>query len=280
MTGWNHAGHDIMGLETAVLGGASVGIFGAGHLGRAIADALLQAGLPRTQLLLCHSGSEATGVALAQSGLADLVVPAQALLDQAKMVLYLVRPQVADAIGGLALRRDALLVSFLAGTALARIPAAAARRVRVMVSDPDTLAKRNGIAALYPANVEVQTLLEALGLRVVLLPSEASFHAFTAMGPCLPIAAAWCLGMGKPIDRDALLALGRRYGFADYPQIVDWALAVCPKGLSHAELAIYAAHAATPGGVTEAVLNGLRDGEDLPSALERGIRRCEELARV
>ena len=269
-----------MGLDAAFMDGASVGIFGAGHLGRAIAEALLRVGLPRAQLLLCHSGSAATSAALAQAGLADLVVPVQALLERANIVFYLVRPQAADAIAGLAMRRDALLVSFLAGTGLARIPAGAEQRVRVMVSDPDTLAKKNGIAALYPVNTTVRALLEALRLRVALLPSEDGFHAFTAMGPCLPIAAAWCLGMDRPIDRDALLALGRRYGFADYPQIVEWALAVCPKGLSRAELDSYVAHAATPGGVTEAVLNGLRDGEDLPSALERGIRRCEELARV
>jgi len=191
------------------LGGAAVGIFGAGHLGRAIAVALLEAELPREQLILCHSGSATTAEALDAAGLSDRDVTAARLLDAAKLVLYLVRPQAADAIAGLTMRPDALLVSFLAGTGLARIPAAVPQsgRVRVMVSDPDTLAKHNGIAAMFPENAVVQALLQELGLRVSLLPSEDRFHAYTAIGPCLPMAAAWCLGHDKPIDRDGLLAL-------------------------------------------------------------------------
>jgi pyrroline-5-carboxylate reductase len=263
------------------LDGAAVGVFGAGHLGRAVALALLKAKLPLEQLVLCHSGSAATRAAVAALGLADRVVTPARLLDEAKIVLYLVRPQAADAIAGLPMRPGALLVSFLAGTGLARIPAAVpqAARVRVMVSDPDTLAKENGIAAMFPENATVQAMLQALGLSVLVLPSEDRFHAFTAMGPCLPMAAAWCLGHDQPIDHDGLLALGERYGFSDYPEMIAWALEICPKGLAREDLNEYLRHAATPGGVTEAVINGLRDGDDIAAALERGIRRCEDLAK-
>lgn len=272
-----------MSFETALefLDGSAVGVFGAGHLGRALAGALLNAELPRAQLVLCHSGSATTTEALDAAGLSDRDVTAAQLLNAAKLVLYLVRPQAVDAIAGLPMRPDALLVSFLAGTGLARIPAAVPpeKRVRVMVSDPDTLAKQNGIAALFPESAVVQALLQALGLSVLVLPSEDRFHAFTAIGPCLPMAVAWCLGNDQPIDRDSLLALGARYGFADYPEIIAWALEVCPKDLPRQDLNAYLARAATPGGVTEAVINGLRTGDDIVTALERGIRRSEELAK-
>lgn len=257
---------------------APLGIFGAGHLGRAIALALLDAGWPREALMLCHSGSASTEAALGAAGLSGCVVSPERLAAEAKLVFYLVRPQNADAIRGLTMRSDALLVSFLAGTGLGRIPVAAPR-LRAMISDPDTLAKKNGIAALYPAHDAMEALLKTLGLRVLLLASEHSFAAFTALGPCLPMAAAWCLGHGVPIDRASLHALGLEQDLSGYPDIVDWALDVCPKDLSPAALAAYLAHAATPGGVTEAVINGLKAGDGIAAALLRGVRRCEELAR-
>ena len=261
------------------IGTAPLGIFGAGHLGRAIALALLEAGWPRAQLLVCHSGSPATAAALTEAGLGDCVVSPERLAAEAKLVFYVVRPQSVDAISGLTMRSDALLVSFLAGVELAHIPAAATARLRAMISDPATLAKKNGIAALYPHNEPVERLLQALGLHVSLLPAEESSAAFTALGTCLPMAAAWCFGHKVGIDRASLYAAGRRHDLAGYPDIVDWALEICPQGVSRAELDTYLTHAATPGGITEAVLKGLAEGEGIAAALERGITRCEELAR-
>jgi pyrroline-5-carboxylate reductase len=261
------------------VGPAPLGIFGAGHLGRAIASALLAAGWPRAQLLVCHSGSPATAAALEADGLADRCVSPERLAAEAKLVFYVVRPQSVGAIRGLTMRPDALLVSFLAGVELSHIPAAASARLRAMISDPATLAKNNGIAALYPANRPVEDLLKTLGMRVSLLPAEESSAAFTALGTCLPMAAAWCFGHGAPIDHASLYAAGRRHDLSGYPDIVEWALAICPQGVSRAELDRYLTHAATPGGITEAVLNGLAAGDGIAAALERGITRCEELAR-
>jgi pyrroline-5-carboxylate reductase len=270
-----------MGLKAALdfLDGAPLGVFGAGHLGRAIASALLAAGWPREQLLVCHSGSARGAAAIAAAGLADITTMPAHLAAAAKLVFYTVRPQSVDAIAGLAMRPDALLVSFLAGIDLARIPAAAPARLRAMMSDPETLAKQNGIAALYPRHEPVEQLLKALGLRVTLLPLEQSTAAYTALATCLPMAAAWCFGNERPIDRAALYAAGRRYDLAGYPDIVEWALAVCPQGVSRTALDTYLTHAATPGGITEAVLNGLKAGDDIATALERGVVRCAELAR-
>jgi pyrroline-5-carboxylate reductase len=268
-----------MSFQPALDFGAPLGLFGAGHLGRALARALLDAGWPREQLLICHGGSANTVAALEAAGLGDRVVSAPLLAERAKLVFYLVRPQSVDVIAGLAMRPDALLVSFLAGIDMQRIPVGATARLRAMMSDPASLAKRNGIAALYPKNEMVEQLLRALGLRVTLLGTEADTAAFTALGTCLPMAAAWCLGYDRPIDRAALDAAGRRHDLAGYADIVDWAFEVCPKGVTRKELETYLTHAATPGGITEAVLNGLAAGDDIATALERGVRRCEELAK-
>ncbi|GAA0563151.1 hypothetical protein GCM10008942_09480 [Rhizomicrobium electricum] len=268
----------IMSFQPALdfLDGAPLGLFGAGHLGRALARALVDAGWPREQLLICHGGSANTTAALTAAGLGDRVVRAPELFERAKLVFYLVRPQNVDAIAGLTMRPDALLVSFLAGIELQRLPAGT---VRAMMSDPASLAKKNGIAALYPENGMIEQVLQALGLRVTLLASESATAAFTALGTCLPMAAAWCLGYDWPIDRAALYAAGRRHDLAGYADIVDWALEVCPKGVTRKALETYLTHAATPGGITEAVLNGLAAGDDIAAALERGVVRCEELAK-
>jgi pyrroline-5-carboxylate reductase len=260
------------------LDGAPLGLFGAGHLGRAIAAALLDAGWPRAQLLLCHSGSAKTAAALTDAGFADRVVTPARLVAEAKAIFYLVRPQNVDAIAGLAIRPDALLVSFLAGIELQHLPVRTAARVRAMISDPASLAKRNGIAALFPANKPVAETLKTLGMRVTPLPAEETSAAFTALGTCLPMAAAWCFGHNVPIDRAKLAEVGRRYGLSDYSDIVDWALEICPRGVSREALDTYLTHAATPGGITEAVLNGLAEGDDIAAALERGVQRCIELA--
>ncbi len=261
------------------LDGAPLGLFGAGHLGRALACALVDAGWPREQLVICHGGSANTTAALEAAGLGDRVVSAPVLTERAKLVFYLVRPQNVDAIAGLALRPDALLVSFLAGIDLQRLPVGGTARMRGMMSDPASLAQKNGIAALYPKNEMVEQLLQAIGLRVTLLASESDTAAFTALGTCLPMAAAWCFGYEWPIDRAALYAAGRHHDLAGYADIVEWALDVCPKGVTRKALETYLTHAATPGGITEAVLNGLAAGDDIATALERGVRRCEELAK-
>ena len=228
-------------------GNATIGLFGAGHLGRAIARGLLDAGWDPGRLSICHRGSQETNSELLCAGLNGHVADAQDVVRSARILLYLVRPQNYTAIGDFALPDDSLLVSFLAGVPLAKIPAAASNRVRVMTSAPDTLRRRNGIAALYPQDHSViRELLEALGLRIVALGSEADFHAFTALGPCLPIALTCWDGLGRTADDEAILETARKEGLPDYAPILQWAHSVRPRGQGEAERDRYLAEAATP----------------------------------
>ena len=136
-------------LISQFLGDSTIGLFGAGHLGKAIAKGLLAAGLPRRNLAICHRGSEETDRELATAGLADLVAGREQVVRQSRILLYLVRPQNYRAIRGLHLGDDSLFISFLAGVPLNNLPVHVpdSRRVRVMTSAPDTLHQRNGIAA-------------------------------------------------------------------------------------------------------------------------------------
>ena len=258
-----------------------VGLIGAGHLGRAIAQGLIDAGLPRDMVALSHGGSSRTRQALAEAGLGDLVADARELAGWAQMVLYLVRPQDRAVIDGLTLRSDALFVSFLAGVAVGTLPVHPSEtpRVRVMTSTPDTLRAANALAAAFPPdNPLVDQLLTALGARVLELSSESDFHAFTALGPGLPVALTMWEGLGHDAGESDIVALAAEYGLGGWSEVVAWARTVQPRGLTATQRDAYVAQATTPGGVLEAVARALASGLSLTVSLRRGVARSHELS--
>ncbi|TMI01476.1 MAG: hypothetical protein E6H43_08765 [Betaproteobacteria bacterium] len=263
------------------LGSRALGIFGAGHLGRAIAQGLIDAEFPRDKLVLCHRGTRLTSEAVARANLAALIVDPQELVRRSRLLLYLVRPQDYGAIANFTLREDCVLLSFLAGVSLSRLPVKLSDEqcVRVLTSGPDTLRSKMGIAAVYPANnVLASELVSALHLRMIALRRESEVHAFTALGPCLPIALTHWEGLGHDVNEAELIETAQKFELADASVLVKWARAVQPRGLPEAERLRYISEATTPGGVTEAILRGIDIGERLPVALEGGIRRSRELS--
>lgn len=258
-----------------------VGLVGAGHLGRAIAQGLIDAGLPRTMVALCHEGSSRTRQALAETGLDDLVVDARELAEWAQVVLYLVRPQARAVIDGLVLRADALFISFLAGVAVGTLQVHPSQtpRVRVMTSTPDTLRAGKAIAAAFPAhNGLAEQLLTALRAQVFELDSESDFHAFTALGPGLPVALTVWEGLGHITSESDIVALASEYGLKGWSEVLAWARSVQPQGLTHTQRDAYVTQATTPGGVLEAVSKAMVSGLSLTDSLRRGIARSNELS--
>jgi pyrroline-5-carboxylate reductase len=263
-----------------LLRGSTLGVFGAGHLGSTLAGGLLRAGFPPDRLLLCHGGSAETARRLEAAGLAGRVTAAGELARQSRIILYCVRPQGRAAIAGLPLPQDALFVSFLAGTPLSAIPAEASpeRRVRVMPSNPETFAAGRPIAGTWPGgNPVVAELLHALQVELFPLREEDEVHAFTAIGVCLPIMFACARACGTPFDEAGLAGCAARNGLRDFTRILAWARAVEPRFPATAEQEAYLARAATPGGVTQAMVVRLRAGGSLSDALEAGVKRSREL---
>lgn len=263
------------------LGSCTLGIFGAGHLGRAIAQGLLDAEFPKSRLALCSRGASRTNEAVGRANLAELVVDPQELVRRSNLLLYTVRPQDYMAIGNFTLREDCVLLSFLAGVPLARLPVMLSdeQRVRVLTSAPYTLRRKMGIAAVYPANnVLANEVVSTLQLRMLPLRRESDVHAFTALGPCLPIALTYCEGLGHDVNEAELIETAQKFELPDASDLIKWARAVQPRGLAEVERLRHISEATTPGGVTEAILRGIELGERLPVALERGIRRSRELS--
>ena len=278
MTGTNM--RSVMKRTHQFLDSSTLGVFGVGHFGRAIARGLLDAGFPRSKLRICHRGSADTRRQLADLGLSDCLTDRHELVRDSKIVLYAVRPQDYRALADCRMRADGLLVSFLAGVPLTRLPVSLSeyRRVRVTTSSPHTLQQRNGIAAIYPAgNDIVLELLSALSLRVFALEHETDMDAFTAFATCLPTALAYWEAFGHQVEADELLEAAARHRLSDYPQVLAWARAVQPRGLAPAELDAYITQAATPGGVTETILREIEAGKPLSVALECGVKRSRKL---
>jgi pyrroline-5-carboxylate reductase len=193
-----------------------------------------------------------------------------------------VRPQNRNAIENCELIGDALIVSFLAGTPLARLPVRIAheRRIRVMTSAPDTIVRGAAIAGVYPrGNPVIEELLGALRVEQFFLDSEGDMHAFTALGVCLPIVLACWRAQGDAVDEEALMICARSHGLGNYKAILDWALRTEPRFATPGAREDYLAAAATPGGVTEAMIRSIHAGGSLAEALECGICRSEELSR-
>ena len=266
----------------AFLNDASLGVFGAGHLGRTIAAGLLQSGFPVNRLRICHGGSPQTAASLAAAGLSPSVVDARELTRQSRVILYLVRPQGLDAIAGCELYPDSLIVSFLAGVPLERIPVDIPHndRVRLMPSPPDTIAKGMAIAGIFPrGNPIVRELLDALRIEQFPLNRESDIHAFTALGVCLPIMLACARALGRSVADGELRECAREHALPNYDRILQWAHLAEPKFATDAERESYVQKAATPGGVTEAMLSRIKGGGNITESMEAGILRSQRLSR-
>ncbi|HTI98585.1 MAG TPA: NAD(P)-binding domain-containing protein [Dongiaceae bacterium] len=262
------------------LGGSPLGVFGGGHLGQVLAQSLLAAGLPRQQLVLCHGGNPATQQKLVTLGLQQNVASPGEVAGRAKIIFYTVRPQSYRAIEGMAGQPDLIFASFLAGVPLDRLPLALpeSQKVRIITSGPETIRQHRGIAALFPENsVVVSELLAALKLRCFALAREEDMDAFTAFGPCLQLALAEWGRTGRSVDETELLRAAQQFNVPQIGQLLAWARSAQPENLSARDLDDYLAQAATPGGVTEAILTAIRSGLSLPAALAQGVTRSRQL---
>jgi pyrroline-5-carboxylate reductase len=124
----------------------------------------------------------------------------------------------------------------------------------------------------------VKEILAALRLKEVSLDRETDIHAFTGLGLCLPIALTCWDGLGREFDESEYVETALKHGLPDPSGMVKWARTVQLRDLSAEDRNHYLNQAATPGGVTEAVLRGIERGESFTRALELGVERSNELA--
>lgn len=234
-----------------------LGLIGVGHLAVSMLKGFLAAGRAPGDIVLSPRGhgpemAQSHGFALARDN-ADLV-------SRCDIVLLAVRSNAAaDVIEGLPWRADQVVVSACAGVPIAQLAGAAApaQVVRVM---PQTACELGASpTAIYPRHAGVSALLSDLG-AVIALENEDQFEAATVSAgmygwaqALIRAGADWSAAQG--LDEATARELVARSFVAAGRMVAE----------QQAPMADILAGLATPGGITEAGLNHLRD-RDVPQA--------------
>ena len=250
-----------------------IGMVGFGHLGSSIAEALVNKGFPKSNLMISHRGSRATMDRVSDLKLENCVRDTEYLMKNSDIVILAARPQNIKEIAENCVSKDALILSFMAALPLKALNSFFDCRIlRVMCSGPESISGGRGISTLMPSDKDACGFLKACGIREFEVKNEDEIDAFTA-GICIPPIL-----MNISIDRKERYAVLNKMAlrFPVYRELSDWI---------EAELALSASknnkkslqNVSTKGGVTEAMISALLGGASFLSSVERGIERCAEL---
>jgi pyrroline-5-carboxylate reductase len=260
----------------------NVGLIGAGHIARALAEGWSRADLPGAPSLVFCDVDAARASELAALTGGSAAATAAELVAEADLVIVAVRPQHVESvlrdIG--ATLGERLVVSVAAGVTLARLQAALPTGTQVARVMPNVAAALGlGVFMMVPGTLgrraaEVEALFALAG--DVIEVDEALFDAATAVAGCMPGMLAYLV--------EAFAAAGVAHGLAE-----DVAARLAVAGV-HGAAAIIAcggdpaavlAAAATPGGMTAAAVEKLEQRDlalTIAAAVAAAIARAQRLA--
>ena len=160
--------------------GMSLGIVGAGVMGKTLARGILASGLIARERLWAGDKNEATCEGASQELEIPVEVDYQARVATADLILLCVKPADAPIVlanlRNAGLRRDTLLVSILAGVATDRLESLLGTDNPVVRAMPNTPAiVGEGMTVVCPGRTASHTDL------------ERARHVFEAIGKCLPV---------------------------------------------------------------------------------------------
>jgi pyrroline-5-carboxylate reductase len=253
-----------------------VGIIGYGHLGMALAEALLRHGFPKDRMMISYGGNQSTLEHIKNNGLLDNIASNVEISARCDTVFIALRPQAFGALRELKFSGQSMVISCMAGIPLSSLKKALGVDVyRIMPGGPEAIKEgKNGIVAMFPYNDGLKDLLASMGLTVYTMTNEASMHYFT-VGVCLPAAIIVAKERGIEMD-DAIREVTKDY--KDFSLINSWAMKIIPDISSEAESEEYVRKIATKGGVTEAIVDSLNSGSTFLDAIRSGIIRSKEIS--
>jgi pyrroline-5-carboxylate reductase len=261
-------------ITLSFLANDTIGIIGYGHLGRTIAEKLLEHGFPKNKLMLSYGGSSITFRKIKMAGLLENISDNKEVCRKSSIIFITVRPQAFKELKWLTFPSYALVVSCMAG-----ISSDTLRKVlgidvfRMMPSGPETIKANKGIVAVYPHNYTLTRILSNMGLRVYELPSEEMMHKFT-VGVCLP--AALIVARKRGLNTEQAVRIIEKE-FPEFAAIYTWAKDVLPNFNSEKERDEYVEKMSTRGGVTEVIVDSLNSGNMFYDALADGIAKSKAI---
>ena len=246
-----------------------IGLIGVGHLASYLVPGLLR-GLSAEALLLSPRNQAQAAALAARHGL-RIATDNQALVEACDIVLLATRPgQAAAAVAALDWRPGQTLVSLCAGLPLAALDAGPATLARALPVSSALIGESP--TCLTPDLAPVRALLAPLG-PVIALPDEASFEVASVPSAfygwvhgLIAETAAWAERAGLPEETARQLVAQTVRGAA------GMILAEPERPIDHMIKTL-----ATPGGITELGLSGLREA----AAFEPWHEACDAvLARL
>ena len=254
-----------------------IGIIGAGHLGRTLAETLVEQGFPKERLMISFGGRPSTFESIKKAGLDGNITDNREICQKSTVIFIAIKPQSLKELKNLPFTGSSLVVSCMAGISLASLEETLGVEVlRIMTSGPATIKEKKGIAAVYPKNVILTDILSFMGLKVHEMKNEEMIHVFT-VGVCLPAAIliANKRGLNTDLERAVEMIEKENSGFKD---IYIWAKNVLPDFDSEKEQTKYIDSMCTKGGITEEIVNSLNSGNTALDSLRKGIAKSKEIS--
>lgn len=253
----------------------TIGIIGAGHLGKTLAEIFIEQGFPKERLMISYGGKISTFESIKNAGLIENIADNKEICRKSTIIFISVKPQALKELKNLPFTGNSLVISCMAGISSALLKEALGiDAFRIMPSGPDTIKEKKGIVAVYPQNSVLKDILSFTGLMVHELRDEEMMHIFT-VGVCLPAALLIADKKGLNIGY-AIETIEKEY--ADFREIHVWAKNVLPDFDSDKDEEKYIEHMSTKGGITEAIVNSLNSGDTFLDALRKGTARSKEIS--
>lgn len=266
-----------------------IGFVGAGNMAQAIFGGLIKKGTPAKQLVI-YEPNQALAETLQQQFGVFLAADNAEVFSTCDVIVLAVKPQIMSSVlidvQGLALKKDAFIISIAAGSAIAQMQAwlgADHPLVRVMPNTPALVGA--GISGLF-ASAQVseaqkqiaESIMRAVG-SVIWVDREALIDSVTAVsgsGPAyffyyIEALERAALEVGLEAEQARLLSLETAFGAAKLALESDVSAAVLRERVT------------SPGGTTAAALEVL-NRDDVAATLVKAVKaaadRAKELATL
>lgn len=250
-----------------------IGVIGAGNIGMTLILKLLEKGYPYDNIQLTYNGSIFTFNRIYDNNLIDMISSNSQIVKTSSVLILSVPPQSFKAIGEFNLTDDTLVISFMAGIKTEDIEkqTGSGNVVRIIPTGPDTISNSQAVAGVYRRNETAESLFELLDIDYTIVDDEEKMNYISIAG-CLPVV----FSRVSPQSPEAVEAIDKIS--EDFPEFKTIAHK-CEKLVPSENKEEFISKFTTPGGVTQAILNGLNSGKTVYESLIMGIERNKQLSQ-